>query len=132
MYQFEIVPQQATYTVETSKEKKTELWSAAVSWTGAGKKYVDVVTKKGKLTIKNPKPTAIKCKIEHNLQVREIFKNEDWYFLRPQTRSPRTPSCPILWEKKLTSLFFLEIESMIAKTNFTLGPIEKSIFFVQL
>ena len=60
---------QATYSVETSKEKKTELWSAAVSWTGAGKKYVDVVTKKGKLTIKNPKPTAIKCKIEHNLQV---------------------------------------------------------------
>ena len=60
---------QATYSVETSKEKKTELWSAAVSWTGAGKKYVDVVTKKGKLTIKNPKPTAIKCKIEHALQV---------------------------------------------------------------
>ena len=69
MYQFEIVPHQATYTVETSKEKKTELWSAAVSWTGAGKKYVDVVTKKGKLTIKNPKATAIKCKIEHALQV---------------------------------------------------------------
>ena len=60
---------QATYSVETSKEKKTELWSAAVSWTGAGKKYVDVVTKKGKLTIKNPKATAIKCKIEHALQV---------------------------------------------------------------
>merc|ERR1711936_348470 len=52
---------QATYTVETSKEKKTELWSAAVSWTGAGKKYVDVA-------IKNPKATAIKCKIEHALQ----------------------------------------------------------------
>ena len=62
-------PHQATYTVETSKEKKTELWSAAVSWTGAGKKYVDVVTKKGKLTIRNPKATAIKCKIEHALQV---------------------------------------------------------------
>ena len=60
---------QATYSVETCKEKKTELWSAAVSWTGAGKKYVDVVTKKGKLTIKNPKATAIKCKIEHALQV---------------------------------------------------------------
>ena len=40
-----------------------------MSWTGAGKKYVDVVTKKGKLTIKNPKTTAIKCKIEHALQV---------------------------------------------------------------
>ena len=35
-------------------------------------------------------------------------------------------------EKKLTPIFFLEIESMIAKTNFTLGPIEKSIFLVQL
>ena len=60
---------QATYTVETSKEKKTELWSAAVSWTGAGKKYVDVVAKKGKLTIKNPKTTSIKCKVQHALQV---------------------------------------------------------------
>ena len=62
--------------------------------------------------------------------IREIFKNEDWDFLHPQTRSPRTPppSCPILREKKLTPYFFLEIESMIAKTNFTLGPIEKSIF----
>ena len=60
---------QATYTVETSKEKKTELWSAAVSWTGAGKKYVDVVAKKGKLTIKNPKATSIKCKVQHALQV---------------------------------------------------------------
>ena len=63
---------QATYSVETSKEKKQELWSAAVSWTGAGKKYVDVVTKKGKLTIKNPKATAIKCKIEHALKVGKI------------------------------------------------------------
>ena len=35
-------------------------------------------------------------------------------------------------EKKLTPIFFLEIESLIAKTNFTLGPIEKSIFLVQL
>ena len=34
--------------------------------------------------------------------------------------------------KKLTPIFFLEIESMIAKTNFTLGPIEKSISLVQL
>ena len=35
-------------------------------------------------------------------------------------------------KKKLTPIFFLEIESLIAKTNFTLGPIEKSIFLVQL
>ena len=35
-------------------------------------------------------------------------------------------------EKKIYTHFFLEIESMIAKTNFTLGPIEKFIFFVKL
>ena len=46
------------------------MWSAAVSWTGAGKKYVDVVAKKGKLTIKNPKTTSIKCKVQHALQVK--------------------------------------------------------------
>ena len=40
-----------------------------MSWTGAGKKYVDVVAKKGKLTIKNPKTTSIKCKVQHALQV---------------------------------------------------------------
>ena len=45
------------------------MWSAAVSWTGAGKKYVDVVAKKGKLTIKNPKTTSIKCKVQHAFQV---------------------------------------------------------------
>ena len=53
--------------------------------------------------------------------------------MRPQTRSPRTlpPFVSNFAEKKLTPIFFLEIESMIAKTNFTLGPIEKSISFVQ-
>jgi len=91
---------QATYSVETSKEKKTELWSAAVSWTGAGKKYVDVVTKKGKLTIKNPKPTAIKCKIEHNLKghlekskpaVKEVTE-------RPSHGQELNPTSKLLWE----------------------------------
>ena len=65
---------------------------------------------------------------------REIFKNEDRDFLHPQTRSPRTPPSPLrvqFCEKKLTPIF-LEIESMIAKTNFTLGPIEKSFFLLQL
>ena len=47
------------------------------------------------------------------------------------------PGAPPPWyglftDKKMYTHFFLEIESMIAKTNFTLGPIEKSIFFVQL
>ena len=65
---------------------------------------------------------------------REIFKNEDRDFLHPGTRSPRPPPPFVsnFAEKKLTPIFFLEIESMIAKTNFTLGPIEKSIFLVQL
>ena len=68
-----------------------------------------------------------------SINLREIFKNEDRDFLHPGTRSPRTPppSCPIL-RKKINPHFFLEIESLIAKTNFTLGPIEKSIFLVQL
>ena len=35
-------------------------------------------------------------------------------------------------DKKIYTHFFLEIESMIAKTNFTLGPIKKFIFFVKL
>ena len=35
-------------------------------------------------------------------------------------------------DKKIYTHFFLEIESMIVKTNFTLGPIEKFIFFVKL
>ena len=35
-------------------------------------------------------------------------------------------------DKKIYTHFFLDIESMIAKTNFTLGPIEKFIFFVKL
>ena len=46
---------------------------------------------------------------------------------------PHPPFVSNFAEEKLTPIFlFLEIESMIAKTNFTLGPIEKSIFFVQL
>ena len=45
---------------------------------------------------------------------------------------PPNPFVSNFARKKLTPIFFLEIESMIAKTNFTLGPIEKSIFLVQL
>eukprot|EP00092_Neocalanus_flemingeri_P030518 GFUD01033135.1.p1 GENE.GFUD01033135.1~~GFUD01033135.1.p1 ORF type:complete len:559 (-),score=202.78 GFUD01033135.1:889-2565(-) len=59
---------QANYVVETGSDRKTELISKAVSWTGAGKKYVDIISKKGKLTIKNPRKTQINCKIEHALQ----------------------------------------------------------------
>ena len=70
-----------------------------------------------------------------DIQIREILKNEDRDFLHPQTRSPRTPPPPLRVQfcgNKINPHFFLEIESMIAKTNFTLGPIEKSIFLVQL
>ena len=45
---------------------------------------------------------------------------------------PPPPRYGLFTDKKIYPHFFLEIESMIAKTNFTLGPIEKSIFFVQL
>ena len=49
---------------------------------------------------------------------------------------PNPPSDPprygLFTDKKIYTHFFLEIESMIAKTNFTLGPIEKFIFFVKL
>ena len=51
---------------------------------------------------------------------------------RHEALGPPPPFVSNFAEKKLTSIFFLEIESKIAKTNFTLGPIEKSIFLVQL
>ena len=63
-----------------------------MSWTGAGKKYVDVVTKKGKLTIKNPKATAIKCKIEHALQVGLI--SQFFSIPRPKIISVTISCCP--------------------------------------
>ena len=43
---------------------------------------------------------------------------------------PPTPLCLTLRERKINPIF-LEIESMIGKTNFTLGPI-KEISFVLL
>ena len=45
---------------------------------------------------------------------------------------PPPPFVSNFARKKINPHFFLEIESLIAKTNFTLGPIEKSIFLVQL
>ena len=63
---------QANYLIETGKERKTEQMSKAVSWTGQGKRFADVISKKGKVTIKNQKKSAIKCKIEHSLQVQTV------------------------------------------------------------
>ena len=54
-----------------------------------------------------------------------------WSFAKPPL-GPPPPPYGLFTDKKISPHFFLEIESMIAKTNFTLGPIEKSIFFVQL
>jgi len=50
----------------------------------------------------------------------------------PSLDPPPPPRYGLFTDKKIYTHFFLEIESMIAKTNFTLGPIEKSIFLVQL
>ena len=60
-------------------------------------------------------------------------KNRISYGLLPNPPSdPRPPRYGLFTDKKIYTHFFLEIESMIAKTNFTLGPIEKFIFFVKL
>ena len=51
---------------------------------------------------------------------------------RHEALGPPPPFVSNFAQKKLTPIFFLEIESMIAKTNFTLGPIENLFFLVQL
>ena len=45
---------------------------------------------------------------------------------------PPPPPFVSNFAKKIKPHFFLEIESMIAKTKFTLGPIENSFFLLQL
>ena len=52
--------------------------------------------------------------------------------VREGCRKKKRISYGLFTDKKIYTHFFLEIESMIAKTNFTLGPIQKSIFLVQL
>ena len=61
--------------------------------------------------------------------LREIFKNEDRDFCvhRHEALGPTPPLRVQFCENKINH-HFLEIEYMIAKTNFTLGPIKKSIF----
>ena len=53
-------------------------------------------------------------------------------FCQTPPRTPPSPRYGLFTDKKNYPHFFWEIESMIAKTNFTLGPIEKFIFFVKL
>ena len=50
----------------------------------------------------------------------------------PPSDPPPPPWYGLFTDKKIYTHFFLEIESMSVKTNFTLGPIEKFIFFVKL
>ena len=80
----------------------------------------------------------------HSITHTNIINNLDKYILGKYSKMRTSKFCGYRHEalgplplrvqfcgQKLTPIF-LEIESMIAKTNFTLGPIEKSIFFVQL
>ena len=50
----------------------------------------------------------------------------------PPSDPPIPPRYGLFTDKKIYTHFFLEIESMIAKTNFTLGPIENSSLLLQL
>ena len=62
-----------------------------------------------------------------------IQKLRKVYFVATDTKpSDPLPLCVQICGKKSTPISFIEIESMIAKTNFTLGSIEKSIFFLHL
>ena len=49
---------------------------------------------------------------------------------------PNPPRTPPVWSfsrrRKLTPIFFLEIRPLLGETNFTLGPISKSILFIIL
>ena len=72
-----------------------------------------------------------------HFKLREGVRKKNTYFLwsfakPPLGPPPAPPRYGLFTDKKIYTHFFLEIESMIAKTNFTLGPIEKSIFLVQL
>ena len=68
------------------------------------------------------------------MKLREGVRKKNTYFLWSFAKPPlgHPPPYGLFTDKKNYPYFFLEIESMIAKTNFTLGPIEKLIFFVKL
>ena len=72
--------------------------------------------------------------IENNFCIREGFRKKTPYFLWSFAKPPLgpPPQYGLFTDKKIYTHFFLEIESLIAKTNFTLGPIEKFVFFVKL
>ena len=81
------------------------------------------------------KYSALQLHIQYyHMIIREGFRKKDGFFMVFCQTPPLDPPlrCGLFTDKKNYTHFFWEIESMIAKTNFTLGPIEKSIFFVQL
>ena len=70
--------------------------------------------------------------LKHNLRKGSEEKNIFFMVFCQTPLGPPDPWYGLFTDKKNYPYFFLEIESMIAKTNFTLGPIEKFIFFVKL
>merc|ERR1712080_785876 len=84
-----------------------------VSGTGEGNKFADVISKKGKVTIKNRKNLDIKCKIEHNLQG-HITKSEP----APKERIERpsrsyrdlNPVSKLTWEVSVPAKSLAEIQ----------------------
>ena len=61
-----------------------------------------------------------------------IQKIKPVIFVASDTKPSDPPFVSNFAEKKLTPIFFFEIESMIAKTDSTLGPIQKYLCFVLL
>ena len=57
----------------------------------------------------------------------EKKREKVWSFAKPPSDPP--PGYNLFSEKKLTPIFFLEIRPLLGETNFTLGPISKSIIF---
>ena len=79
----------------------------------------------------SPLPIQLKISIRDGLGKYSKIKISK--FVATDTKPSNPPPLRVKFcGKKFNPHFFLETESMIAKTNFTLGPIEKSIFLVQL
>ena len=56
-----------------------------------------------------------------------------WSFAKPPSDPPPPPPGLVIFPtKKIDPQFFLEIRPLLGETNFTLGPISKSILFLLL
>ena len=60
-------------------------------------------------------------------RVQKKKREKVWSFAKPPSDPP--PVWSFFTRKKLTPIFFLEIRPLLGETNFTLGPISKSIIF---